>query len=636
MINSPFQRVYPAQGYTTLDGGLNTKFEPNQILDSESPDCLNVIFDSGKVETRPGSIMLNTASVGSFTCDGLYTRHDNTGAQTMVGWWGGSAYFLSGTSFNTIPSAQSIYTASEQVSAFEYENYIFFGNGGTIPYKFNGAEFTRHGVYPPTSAPTAATAGTGTALTGDYVYGYTNVNSNLVESDISLLTPTITVASQNVALTGLQLPPTSHGINARYLYRTKTSGTVLYRLAVLSNTTATSYDDAIPDSSLVLESPDDNGLPPKFSASVLHQSRVFCIDPDTNFIKYSEIGNPYVFKALSFRRLGDATADIPATLHVYDNSVVVGCKNNSIYMIYTPSSDDADWIDIKIPVNYGSDSPFGAFVYNNRLMIPVNENSVFAGLLALAGGDIDPEATVLSKTGIGGDLKSAKIESEMQAVADGSRHLINSVVFKNRAYIAVPSGTSQQYNNRTFYFDFSQENLARKQKFAFAPWTGVYPAFFCVFKGELYCGDARPIGKVIKLLTENRNDDGAGIDSYLWTKEFFGLPTDEEWMKDFRWINVLYENTTNGSMPITVRVDSDDGNGAALTSLMPNYASSYFDEALWDVGRFGEGARTREQKVSVGAYRGKRIQFKFSNGAVANTTMSILGLKLKYNMRGLR
>ena len=145
-----FNRRYPTKDRVFFDGGLNSKFPKQLIQDNESPDCLNVVFGDGAVETRQGLTKLTTASIGSFACDGLYTHHDNSGAQTMVAWFGGTAYTWDVSTFATIASAQSIYSSSERVFAAEYENHIFFGNGSQTPYKYGGdsSEFTRHGIYP--------------------------------------------------------------------------------------------------------------------------------------------------------------------------------------------------------------------------------------------------------------------------------------------------------------------------------------------------------------------------------------------------------------------------------------------------------------------------------------------------------
>src|SRR5688572_16016774 len=137
-LTGPLRRVYPEKGVILFDGGLNSKYERSIIPDNESPDCANVIFDNGSVGTREGFTKLNTTAIGSFTVDGIYTRRVDTGGETMVVFAGGSGWQLGGSTFTTIGSAQSVFTAGVRVAAAQYENHMFVGNGGVIPYKYNG------------------------------------------------------------------------------------------------------------------------------------------------------------------------------------------------------------------------------------------------------------------------------------------------------------------------------------------------------------------------------------------------------------------------------------------------------------------------------------------------------------------
>src|SRR4051812_23606176 len=98
-MSKPFQRIYPKQGGITLDGGKNNKFERSIIEDNESPDCANVIFTNGAVETRQGVAKLNAIPIGSFVIDGLFTRRADNGAETMVAFAGGTGWQWTGTTF---------------------------------------------------------------------------------------------------------------------------------------------------------------------------------------------------------------------------------------------------------------------------------------------------------------------------------------------------------------------------------------------------------------------------------------------------------------------------------------------------------------------------------------------------------
>lgn len=652
MPKSNFQKIYPsAGGKTTLDGGLNDKWDSSEIEDNESPDLFNVIFDEGRVESRPGTIQLNTAAVATQACDGLYTRNAADGTASMCGWWGGELYVLSGTTFNVVSGSTDLFTSGNRVGAAEYEDYIFFGDGENIPMKYKDGDISRHGIYAPIATMTAATAATGAVLTGDYRYKVTYVNSNLVESDVGPATDTITVATQDITLSNIPTAPASFGVESRRLYRTETSGIVWKRLATISDNTTTTYDDGIADESLGVDAPTDQGVPPTYRSIIYHQGRLFCIDPADDFVKYSEVGNPFVFKVFSFRtdagtkssaRIGNITSDIPQSLAVYDNSIVVLCKR-STWFIYTGSADDTTWQSVRVISPYGTKSAFAPFLYNNKLMFAATEGDNFIGFAALQGNTVDPEVTLLTRSTIGSDLKSSRLENEMAGVDSDNAPLITSIVHKRRAYVAVPhnDAAGNNINNRLYYFDFSYENLDRKNKFAWSRWSGLDAADFTEYKNDLYFADNNATGLVYKMNESERNDNGSSIDNYMWTKSFFGLPADQEWTKDWRWINVFFENTTFGTIKVYARVDSRIGDGTLIASIDLNFNGAFWGSnerasMYWGVSKWGQGDQSTEKKISLGTFRGKSIQFRFDTDNAVNVRMKITGIRLTYNLRGFR
>lgn len=628
-------RRYPSKGRLTFEGGLNNKFERALILDNESPDCANVVFSDGAVATRGGTSKLNTAAVGSYVCDGLYVRHDNDGANTMVAWYNGTLYQLGTTTFTTIASAQSVYVGGLQVYAAEYENYIFFGNGSGTPYKYggDGNTFTRHGVPAPTTTMTVATAGTGSVLTGGYRYGVTYVNSGLVESDISPITATLTVAAQNIALSSIPTAPQSFGVNYRYLYRTEAGGSTYKRLTQILNNTTTTYEDGIADASLGVAAPTDQSVPPNYSSIVYHQGRLFCIDPATNLIKYSEIGNPYVFKSTSFLRIGDNSFDIPQALAVYDNSIMVFCKSNP-WMIYMGSTDPSDWNGIRVKANYGTRSPKAIFQFNNKLMFAATENDKFVGFAAISGQTVSPTASLLTSSAVISDMQSDKINLDMDDVQSGYLSKICSTVFNNKAYIAVTYGDGQTANNRIYVYDFGTK-LVKSQEFAWVRYTGLKPGCFTVYNGNLYYASSLANGFVYQMETSTYNDDGVAIDSYYTTKEFTGVPGEENIFKDFRHAQLFYAKSGDWYMQMGVRIDSDAG-GFDNMQVDLNPGGSLWGLMRWGIDSWGGGANQAEDRVYLAPRKGKRIQFKFSNMNTVNQNFKVLGMNFIYNNKGLR
>jgi len=629
--------VFPGNARQELDGGKNSKFARSIIADNESPDVKNVIFTNGACETRLGSTKLNTSAIGSFTIDGLYTRHDYTGASTMVAFAGGSMWQLNSTTFSTIGSAQSVFTAGVRVGTAEFENHMFIGNGYVTPYKYNGVAFTRHGVPAATGAVSVASATTSTGvLTGDYRYKVTYINSASVEGDVGTSTVTITATNAKLILTGIPTAPQSHGVGSRYIYRTAAGGSTFKRIATIADNTTTSYVDNTSDASLGATAPTDNGEPPKYSFCLYHQGRLFCNDTSNpNYIWYSNSLEPYTFASTNFQPIGDASFDLVRGASVYSNGILVQCENSLFYWDM-PSTDPTAWRVIKIRSQYGSKSPFGTFLFDNKIMVPAMQNSKFSGFAAIAGTALDPEVTYLDSTTVGGDLHSDRIETDAFLIQEAYAGQISAFVFKNKAYISVPYDSGATTNNRVYLFDFSISNLGKKQKYSWVPLTGINATQFTEYGGNLYYGSSTATGFVYKLEPASTfSDDGSAIDSYIWTKEFSGLPGHENLEKDFRKLKILVEKTGNYYMTIAYRTDSDAGQGVTTQANL-SAGTSLWGTLVWGSGTWGGGFDQEEIVLSLGQARGKRIQFKFTNQNTAGQRFKIYGMNFTYNIKGKR
>jgi hypothetical protein len=636
-VTTAYDVVYPKNGRLTLDGGKNSKFERSIIPDNESPDCYNVVFTNGAVATRGGTSKLNTAAIGSFAFDGLYTRRDNSGAETMIAFAGGTAWQLAGTTLTTIGSAQSVFTAGQRVATTQYENHMFIGNGGVTPYKWNGVAFTRHGVPQATGVVSAASVTSSTGqINGEARYKVAFVNSASVVGDVGTATVTLSVTNGKVHLTGIPVAPQSHGVNARRIYRNFVSGsTSTYGLltTLSDNTTTTLVDNAL-DSSLGATPPTDNGEPPKYSIITQHQGRLFCNDAlNPGFIWYSNLLEPFTFASTNFLVVGDATRDLPKVLDVYDNALFVGCEAAD-YLIYMPSTDPAEWQTVRIRSQYGTKSPFATFLFDNKLMTAAQQNSKFVGFAAIHGSALDPEATTLDHAVAGSLLASDRIEPDMFQVQDAMQGQISAMVFKNKAYISLAYGSDATANNRVYVFDFSISNLSKKQKASWAPLTGINAAQFTVYDGTLYYASSTANGFVYEMETDVYSDDSSAINSYYWTKEFSGQPGHENLEKDFREVKLLVDKAGAYYMTLRVRTDSDKGDGTAY-QLDLNPGSSIWNAFPWGGANWGGGTDQEEITLRFGL-RGKRIQLQFSNQNTAGQRFKVHGMNFRYNIKGKR
>lgn len=627
-----FRRIYPGTGKMTFDGGKNNKYEKSIIEDNESPDCLNVDFDAGSVGTRNGFSKVNTASVGSYVCDGLYSRKGSNNAETMVAFFNGTGYTLGGTSFTTIASAQSVFTAGVRVHAAMMENHIFFGNGSTIPYKYNGTDFTRHGVYPPTLAVSFNSNGAGNP-NGDYRYKITYVNTALVESNPSDASTTFTVASKQISLTSLPVAPQSWGVASRRIYRTVAGGSTYLRVATVSDNSTTSYDDNVADGSLGVAAPSDNGVPPLYSAIIYHQNRLFMIGND-NLVWYTNLDEPYTVGATNFLTVGDQSADMPIALGVYNNVLAIFCQQN-VWLYYMPDTTPGNWQRIKCKSAYTSKSPFGVFTYKNKLGFAAIQNDKFVGVGAISGDAVEQDSATLSVMTVGGDLKTDRIEPDMFDMVEAYVGNISSIVFKNKAYVTMTKGTGATTNNRVYVMDFSISNLSKNQKEAWVPWTGLSAAQFAVYAGSLYYGSSSATGFVYKMASGVYTDDGTAINSYYWTKEVAGDGDESSFNKDFRYANLLVDLAGAYYMSVAVRTDSDSGDGTNYQlDLDPN--ASTWGSMVWGRDTWGAGATQKDMRLYLAGARGKRVQYKFSNQNTTSQRFKVHWMNFTYNIKGPR
>lgn len=640
MRGRPYLQVYPQQGRIAFDGGLNSKYERSLILDEESPDCANVTSENGAVASRKGYDKLNATAIGSYVGDGLYVRRTRTGGETMVAFAGGSAWTWDTTTFVTIGSAQSVFTAGVRVASTQYENHLFAGNGSVTPYKWNGTDWTRHGVYPPTTTMTAASAPTGAALASgsSYTYKVVFVNSQLVESDVGpATTHVVTVNSMgNIRLTSIPTAAQSYGVIHRRIYRTVAGGSAYKRLVTLENNTTTTFDDGTVDGSLGADAPTDNGVPPLYSACVYLRDRLWVNDPaNPNLVWYSNAGEPYTFGALNFKSIGDDAGDTVVGLAVYENSVVVGCRN-SIHIIYlTDPADDTTWKTVRITSDFGVASAFCFLNADGKLIFPAMQESKFVGFAAISGSTVEPQAALLTVGSMGSQLMTDRIEPLMFDVQEAYRANISGMMFKNKAYITLTHGSNNTQNNRVYQVDFSRSRIKRGQKESWFPWTGFNAAQFTIYDGGLYFLSSAAVGFVYEMEDNTFTDSGSAIDSYFWTKEFSGQETEYNVTKDFRWANVLVEKLGLYYMDLGYRVDSDSSEGTT-TQVSLDPGGSVWGVMTWGTDVWGGGASQEDKKVFLGGVRGKRIQFMFSNQNTASQRFKVHGLNFTYIVRGVR
>ena len=632
MANTNDRMIYQIPFF---DGGVHTKSSSHIIGDNESPSALNVdTEDNGSVRTRYGSTALTHQTLGTGTWYGLTTFQPMNANSQLVGWYGSAMVRYSGGTFVTIPSSEGVFTQATNVVYDSYDGYLFMSDGGT-PYKYNGTEFTRHGIEVPSAAlvTTAATAG---ANTGIYMYKFAFVNSMSVGGDVgSAVTINFGATSSIASITGIPTAPISYGINARYVYRTKTGGSVYYYLATISDNTTTTYKDEALDTTLTELAPTDQGKPPNYIKIRAHKERLFLVDStDPATVQYSEIGNPYVVKVLNFEDIGLGVGKIKM-LAVSSDGVIVGKNNSETWLLYLADNDPTNWQVLKSNSAYGSNCGFN-INYEDKVFFLGCIGDSPMGFVTLKGLSLvnEPVRTDISATIT--DLLSFRIEDQINDIARTYLDKITGVHFNNKIYVTFTDANATA-NNKMFVYDYQRRNESRDIG-SWVPWSGLSIGHLAIYDNKLYgTTSGEGVGKVLQLDKEGLfSDSGVAINSYYETKFFGGSKNEEQHTKDFRWLYLWVTLLGSWSMNVHKITDFVSGDGEISTIDLTNAATALWDSALWDVGVWSDSLTEKEFAIDLGKLQSRRIKFKFTNQNTAGQAFKVNRATFEYILRTRR
>ena len=631
-----FRTIIPMEAF---DGGLNNKYEPIIIADNESQSCANVVFDDlGGVQTRQGYTLLNTQAVNSNACDGLYTTRWNNGNESMIAFFGTDMFVLSGTTFQTVPSAQGNYTTGTHKNGAMYQNLFFIGDGNDPAYKYDEGVYTRHGIETPSLVADGSTRGAGGNLAGDYHYKVAYVNTQAVVGDISTGSVTLTAsgAGESVLVTGIAVPDQSFGVDNKYLYRTIAGSGIsadAYYFVTTLAVSATTYTDNIAEASLGSAAVTTYGKPPAYEYVIHHQERLFVNDSQNpQYLWYSDLGDPFTFQATNFIKIADGDGEKITGLSVQGNSLVV-FKEASVWLIYMPDTTASNWIRIKSDAKYGGASHRSIIPYNRQLMYLGQHGFKVSGFYAFVGDTTEPDATSLRVTQMFGDAKSDRIEPDVFLFQDSYKQNCAAIAFDNKLWFAVTYGASNTTNNRVYHFDYVRRGASRKIG-SWVPFTGIGANQFTVYNSSLWFGSSAADGYVYQLQDGTYTDNGSAIDSFYETKEFDGGSPWRHYEKDFRQANFTVETLGAWDMRISYKIDSDKGAGLSQDyNLSPN--GSLWNTMVWGVDTWGGGQTRKDVEVDLVGV-GKRVAFKFSNKNTAGSGFKVVRGNIYYNRRGLR
>ena len=274
-------------------------------------------------------------------------------------------------------------------------------------------------------------------------------------------------------------------------------------------------------------------------------------------------------------------------------------------------------------------------------MFPAIQNQVFTGFADLDGNVLDMNRTFLTVSAAGSEMKSDRIEPDMYQIQSGYIQNISAIIYKKKAWIAVTFGSNQTTNNRVYQMDFSMSNIKKDQEVSWCPFIGINATQFCIYNGNLYFGSAAANGYVYQCETGQYTDDGAAINSYYYTKQYSAETGDPEgsdtyMVKDFRFVNLLVENTGNYNMNFTYRMDSDNGTGTAIPISVSPGGTNWGSTMIWGASLWNAGVAQTERRIFLANARGRRVQFKFDNQNTTGQRFKVHGLQFLYNLKGVR
>jgi hypothetical protein len=611
-----------------LDGGLNTRFSPSDIGPTDSPDCLNVMFDiQGSVTTRDGSTIFNTTPIGSFVIDGLANFNG-----TMVAWAGGSMWRASGNTFVTVASAQSVYVAGNKIAHVTYQN-LLFNSDGVVSYKYDGAGFFQMGIAIPTQAVSAFSGANG-LVTGSVNYKVAYFNTQAVEGQLGTGSTTLTLtASAIVSLTSVQLGAVSHGVNGRYIYRSNSgSAGVFKRIGTINDNTTTTFTDNNAIGTEGVAGVTDGTAPTPFTTIAVHKDRLFFDDSTVrSLLRYTEFSNPFISEALDFLPINTKSGRVITAIGVQQDIVTAFMDDDETWVVdLVDPSDDTMWEGpLRSPVNHGIAGPRAFVNIPDGILFVGKRDGKITGIHIISGTQLVQTADRLLHS----DQAAKHIENLIKGLSSSGWDDIAMDSFNNQVFVAIQYSTDTN-NNNVLWFDVNRMSDDGDPG-SWSLWSGISASCFVVHGGNFYFGRSTASGLILKLFPGVYSDNGTAINSYWWSRfEGFG-PGVESYVKDFRRAQIWYSLLGAWNMNLKWRVDGDSGVGSSR-EISLNPGGSVWNSFVWGSADWGGGMSEADNTFSLGSTLGRRIQIRFDNQNIAGQAFKVHRYIIESNLRGKR
>lgn len=499
-----------------FSGGLNTRDVASALKETELSDVRNFIYRKRKaLKIRPGRTRLNLNAWGTdpITSGGGFYAEDGTIREIVTA--GSSIGYRNDTSSTITNIKTDFSTSGETFYHHQYMNHYFVGSATNGIWVYDNTSIWQLGYEIPASAPTAADAGAGVMGAGTYLYKVTYYYAD-GESDPCASYATVTISgSHQVALSDIPVSSDSR-VTQRKIYRTEADGTTYNLLTTISNNTATTYADNVPDSGLGAEMDEDNDYTDirncKFSIN--HKGRMWYAGDSSNpsRLYYSKSLHPESNPSTYYWDIADGDGDEITGLAVNLGALVI-FKKYSTWVITgdTPTGTSADMVLENLNPKIGCVSADTIDNAGNDLLFLSPSNGVqrLHRVILASSETMDSEAL------------SDKISNTIDNLNKDYLYICHAQTYDNKYFLFVPYTTSTDCDI-CLVLDLDDMRPAEEGTIR---WT-IYDAqdltnswLYRNASGEQLHAGSNTTGNIFKL-EDGTSDDGALIEAYATTGYF--------------------------------------------------------------------------------------------------------------------
>lgn len=489
------------QTYSIADfsKGLNSQTSPYAMPETMATEATNVRLNNGfrGVAKRPS--MLTALDCGSNSIVGLHRFYKSDGTKkTLI--TSSTKLYVGDDDAGTCSEIRTGLTDGKHMNFVTYKDKAIGMNGYDRPIKYDGNLVTTSNTDGARTAGDSATElgapfaelNTGSNLDASswYIYKVAFYDGSTYSYTTAKSNPILTGSSvRDILLTDIPLGPS--GTTQRIIYRTSgnasraaaVASSTYYKVATISNNTATTYADAITDTTIEADaaptyatvSSGTNITAPLGVYPYIHEERLFIAGNQTNKsdLYWSDTYNPDYFNPVSYVQIRPDDGDAITFLKEQLGILVVG-KTTNILKFYTTSTDETEWY---------------ADVLNNSVGCPAPHSAANTpkGIIYLGRGGL------YLFNGQYSSLISDAVTPEIEDILATNIDDCAGFYFKNEYYLAYPSASSgHTVNNRVLVYDMIRDAYAKDIKN-----VNVFTAYDSGSDyGILYLGSSADDGKV--------------------------------------------------------------------------------------------------------------------------------------------